>query len=134
MQYEEKPIPLAAQEYLYLTETLEPMSRAQLADGMAARFVVQSREQTLRQVVRMVFQTELNETERTVAMLLLLEQESVCAAARRLELPRSRVYASADSAKKKLTAYLKYPFLLDFNLLEPRRTFAEALKQYGGIR
>lgn len=123
-----EPFALAEGEYLYLTERLEPLSEAQLVGGAAARFVVRSRKEVLREVVRSVLEQELTAEERAVAALLFVEGESVSAAARRCGLSRQRVYTLADAAERKLRMYLKYPFLLDFSLAQPQKPIAELAK------
>lgn len=130
----EEPISLSVEEYVYLTDTLEPLTRRELQDGAAARFVVRSRQETLQNLVRCVLNRELTDEERTVAKLLFLDTQSVSEAARRLGVSRKRIYTLSGKAEQKLNMYLKYPFLMDFSLLAPARPFAETLKQYGGMQ
>lgn len=130
----EEPISLSVEEYVYLTDTLEPLSRRELQDGAAARFVVRSRQETLQNLVRCVLNQELTDEERTVAQLLFLDEQSVSEAARRLGLSRKRIYTLSGKAEEKLNMYLKYPFLMDFRLLSPAKPFTEMLKQYGGVQ
>lgn len=126
------PIPLTDGEYQFLTDTLEPLTRKELQNGAAARFVVKSRNETLRRLVRCVFEQELTDEERAVAQLLLLDEQSIAEATRRFGLSRKRVCTLSDKAEKKLQAYLKYPFLMDFSLLCPSKSFLNTLQKYGG--
>ncbi len=128
------PIVLLEGEYLYLNNRLEPMSAADLDGGAAARFVVQRKEDTLRRLVQCVLQTELSAEERRIAELLLLQGESVSAAARSCGITRGRAQTLSEKADSKLRAYLKYPFLMDFSLVNPTKPFLETVKQYGGVQ
>jgi len=128
------PIVLLDGEYLYLNNRLEPMSAADLDGGAAARFVVQRKEDTLRRLVQCVLQTELSAEERRIAELLLLQGESVSAAARSCGITRGRAQTLSEKADSKLRAYLKYPFLMDFSLVNPAKPFLETVKQYGGVQ
>lgn len=130
----EEPIVLLEGEYLYLNNRLEPMSAAEMEDGAAARFVLRRKEDTLRRLVQCVLQTELNTEERRVAELLLLQGESVSAAARSCGITRGRAQTLSEKADTKLRAYLKYPFLMDFSLVNPAKPFLETVKQYGGVQ
>lgn len=130
----EEPLALSMDEYMYLTDTLEPLSQRELQNGAAVRFVVRSRQDTLQSLVRCVFNTELTEEEKTVAEQIFLEAKSVSEAARKLGLSRKRIYTLSGKAEQKLNMYLKYPFLMNFSLLAPARPFAEVLKQYGGMQ
>ncbi len=130
----EAPIVLLEGEYLYLTNRLEPMSAAELDGGAAARFVVRRKEDTLRRLVQCVLQTELSAAERNIAERLLLRGESVSAVARRCGMTRGRVQTLSEKADSKLRAYLKYPFLMDFSLVDPAKPFLETVKQYGGVQ
>lgn len=129
-----EPIVLGEGEYVYLTDTLEPMTRRDLQNGAAARFVVKSRQEVLQSLVRCVLQQELTQAEQTAAQLLFIGSQSVSETARRMGLSRKQVYTLSDRAEQKLRAYLKYPFLLDFNLLAPPNSFGALLKQYGGMQ
>ncbi len=130
----EEPISLSVEEYVYLTDTLEPLTKRELQDGAAARFVVHSRQETLQNLVRCVLHKELTDEERTVAKTLFLDAQSVSEAARRLGMSRNRIYTLSSRAEQKLNMYLKYPFLMDFRLLSPAKPFLEILKQYGGMQ
>ncbi len=132
ISYETEPLVLAEGEYLYLTEALEPLTGSDVQNGAAARFVVRSRQEVLRQTVQCVLERELSEDERAVARLLFIEGESVIGTARRCSLSRGRVYTLSQSAEQKLKMYLKYPFLLDFSLAKPQKSVSELVKQYGG--
>lgn len=136
MQFSEpnEPITLLEGEYLYLTERLEPMSAAEMDGGAVARFVLRRKEDTLRRLVQCVLQSELNREERRIAELLLLQGESVSAAARSCGITRGRAQTLSEKADSKLRAYLKYPFLMDFSLVDPGKPFLETVKQYGGVQ
>lgn len=130
----EEPIVLLEGDYLYLTERLEPMSAAEMANDSVARFVLRRKEDTLRRLVQCVLQAELNDEERRVAELRLLHGESISAAARCCGITRGRAQTLSEKADSKLRAYLKYPFLMDFSLVDPAKPFLETVKQYGGIQ
>lgn len=134
MQYwaMDTPIPLTDGEYLYLSDTLEALTRKELQNGAAARFVVQSRDETLRSLVRCVLQQELTDEERAVAQFLLIDAQSIAEAARHFGLSRKRVCTLSDKAQQKLRSFLKYPFLMDFSLLCPSKDFLHTLQRYGG--
>ena len=82
--------------------------------------------------MRYALETELSQEERCVAELLFIEDNSVSETARLCKLSRQRVYTLSEAAKRKLQASLRYPFLLDFSLLHPPKSFQETLKFYGG--
>lgn len=130
----EEPISLSVEEYVYLTDTLEPLSRRELQEGAAARFVVHSKQETLQNLVRCVLNQELSDEERMVAKVLFLDAQSISEAARQLGMSRKRIYTLSGKAEQKLNMYLKYPFLMDFRLLAPAKPFTEILKQYGGMQ
>ena len=121
------PIPLTEDEYFYLSERFEPLTAAELEQGVIPKFLV-----TLRRLVRYALETELSREERRVAELLLIGDNSVSETARLCRLSRQRVYTLSEAAKRKLQASLRYPFLLDFSLLHPPKSFQETLKLYGG--
>lgn len=126
------PIPLTDGEYLYLSDTLEALTRKELQEGAAARFVVESRSETLRRLVRCVFEQELTEEERAIAQLLFIDKQSVAETTRQLGLSRKRVSTLSEKAERKLQSFLKYPFLMDFSLLCPSASFLHTLQKYGG--
>ena len=126
------PIPLTEDEYFYLSERFEPLTAAELEHGVIPKFLVTKKTETLRRLVRYALETELSQEERCVAELLFIEDNSVSETARLCKLSRQRVYTLSEAAKRKLQASLRYPFLLDFSLLHPPKSFQETLKLYGG--
>lgn len=126
------PIPLTEDEYFYLSERFEPLTAAELEQGVIPKFLVTQKTETLRRLVRYALETELSDEERCVAELLFIGDNSVSETARLCKLSRQRVYTLSEAAKRKLQASLRYPFLLDFSLLHPPKSFQETLKFYGG--
>lgn len=126
------PIPLTEDEYFYLSERFEPLTAAELKQGVIPKFLVTQKTETLRRLVRYALETELSDEERCVAELLFIGDNSVSETARLCKLSRQRVYTLSEAAKRKLQASLRYPFLLDFSLLHPPKSFQETLKFYGG--
>lgn len=126
------PIPLTEDEYFYLSERFEPLTAAELEQGVIPKFLVTQKSETMRRLVRYALETELSQEERRVAELLLIGESSVSETARLCRVSRQRVYALSEAAKRKLQASLRYPFLLDFSLVHPPKSFQETLKFYGG--
>ena len=133
MQQEMSPIFLTEDEFYYLSEGLEPLSGEDVKKGRVGRFAVRRKEDVLKHVVRCVLETELSAEERMIAAHLFIQGENVLETARNCGLSRSRVQTLSKATKEKLTAYLKYPFLLDFNLLDPKRLCLDVMKDYGGM-
>lgn len=132
MENQSQPIFLTEDEYYYLSERFEPLSGEDVAHGMVGQFAVQRKHDVLKNLVRLVLETELNEEERMIASHIFINGENVLETARNCRLSRSRVQTLSKVTKEKLKCYLKYPFLMDFNLLEPQKLFLDVLKQYGG--
>ncbi len=130
----EEPIPLLEGEYMYLSERLEPLSAKDMENDAVARFVLRRKEDTLRRLVQCVLETELSDEERRIAELLYIGGKSISDAARTCGITRGRVYTLSEKADSKLRSFLKYPFLMDFSLVNPAKPFSETLKQYGGMQ
>ena len=111
---QEVPIPLTEDEYFYLSERFEPLTAAELEQGVIPKFLVTQKTETLRRLVRYALATELSEEGRRIAELLLIGSSSVSETARLCRLSRQRVYTLSEAAKRKLQASLRYPFLKGF--------------------
>lgn len=132
LQMPDMPILLSGEDYVYLSECFEPLTAADFKRGMAAKYVVQRKTDTLRRLVRHALENELSEAERHIATLLFIEGVSVSQAARTCEISRQRVYSLSQKADSKLRACLCYPFLMDFSLVNPAQPFYQTLQQFGG--
>lgn len=132
-QMPDTPILLSGEDYVYLSECFEPLCAADFKNGTAARYVVRRKSETLARLVRHALETELTAEERRIAKLLFIEEKTVSEAARLCEISRGQVYTLSKKADSKLRASLKYPFLMDFSLVNPQKPFAQTLKQYGGM-
>lgn len=132
LQMPDTPILLSGEDYVYLSECFELLTAADFKRGMAAKYVVQRKTDTLRRLVRHALENELSEAERRIATLLFIEGVSVSQAARTCGISRQRVYALSQKADSKLRACLCYPFLMDFSLVNPAQPFYQTLQQFGG--
>lgn len=134
MEKKENPIFLTEEECVFLSEKFEPLSLEEIQNGALKAFAVQRKKDVLCALVRCVIDQELTAEEREIANHLFINGENVLETARNCALSRSRVQTLGNAAKGKLESYLKYPFLMDFNLLNPQKLFFESLKSYGGIQ
>ena len=132
MQQEKRPIFLTETECDYLSARFEPLTQKDIQSGVLRDFVVYQKEDVLKQLVRYVLARELAPLEQQIAVHSFMQGETNLELARNLCLSRSRVQTLKQNTKAKLEAYLKYPFLLDFNLLHPQSLFFDVLKEYGG--
>lgn len=121
--YREELIELDDNEYLFLSERFDIMSASDTKQ--LPRYIVSSRKNNLRRLVRMAMKNELDETEQSYLRDKFFNELTVTDIAKKYTVSRQAVYRVLGRAQKRLFDVLKYAYYCGFSLLEPPKDLEE---------
>ena len=108
---------ISVDEYAFLTENFEFRNKNDVELG--GKYILFNRRRNMIDIVRKIFDNELTEIEKTIALDFWHNNLSVDELAEKYELSRASVYRNLNNAKKKLEKYIDYVLI-----------YANAVKEY----
>lgn len=108
-------------EYNMLSEQFEFISADQIDE--IPKFILTTKEKNIKRLVRLVFENELNELEKRIVYLHLVQGIPLTRAASSCGVTRIVAITALKNGKNKLYTFLKYPYIMDFSVLNPPESF-----------
>ncbi len=117
MSFTNRITEISVDEYAFLTENFEFKNKNDVEVGV--KYILFNRRRNMIDIVKKIFNNELTETEKKVALDFWRDNLSVDELAEKYELSRASVYRNLNNAKKKLEKYIDYVLI-----------YADAVKEY----
>lgn len=114
-------------EYQMLSERFEFITAEDTKE--IPKFIVTSKKQNIKKLMRFVFDNELNELEKKIAVMHFIKNIPITKIAVDCDISRRRATTILKNAENKLYTFLKYPYMMGFSLLSPPKDFKEILSE-----
>ena len=117
MSFTNRITEISVDEYAFLTENFELKNKNDVEMGV--KYILFNRRRNIIDIVKKIFNNELTEIEKKIALDFWGDNLSVDELAEKYELSRASVYRNLNNAKKKIEKYIDYVLI-----------YADAVKEY----